>query len=257
MQPGRCGTTLGCTASLQPAQSGPLLGRRATALDAVGDHVLVKRNDLRLGVVNGERGRVVAIDTEAHQLTLDCHGARVTLDADYLDDRTVHGEPSLLHGYAMTIHVAQGLTVNHAFLLAGLGLDREAGYTALSRGRETNHIYAARDKETPRAEYAPTARGRRTRSGDLSPRSSGARPRRWPSTPGTPIASPMPTATSPAPPRSDAPPRPPADHGFRADAASSSNSAARRPRRRPESTTAAANRRNSTTARDRSSPNAN
>jgi len=123
---------------------------------AVGDHVLVKRNDLRLAVVNGDRGRVTAVDLDTRQLTLDLGGEQVTLGAGYLDDRTAHGDPTLQHGYAMTVHVAQGLTVDHCFVLAGPGLDRELGYTALSRGRETNRLYAARDVETARIEYAPT-----------------------------------------------------------------------------------------------------
>jgi hypothetical protein len=122
---------------------------------AVGDRVLVKRNDLRLGVVNGDRGRVIGVDPEARQLTLDLDGELVTIGARYLDDRTVHGDPTLQHGYAMTVHVAQGLTVDHAFVLAGSGLNRELGYTALSRGRQTNHLYAARNPETARVEYAP------------------------------------------------------------------------------------------------------
>ena len=123
---------------------------------AVGDHVIVKRNDLRLGVVNGERGLVAAIDPESRRLTLDLGGDQLTLGPAFLDDRTAHGDPTLQHGYAMTVHVAQGLTVDHAFVLAGPGLDRELGYTALSRGRETNHLYAARDPDTARVEYAPT-----------------------------------------------------------------------------------------------------
>ena len=123
---------------------------------AVGDHLIAKRNDLRRGVVNGERGRVVAVDPDARRLTLDCHDDRIVLDARYLDDRTVRGDPTLQHGYAMTVHVAQGLTVDHAFVLAGPGLNRELGYTALSRGRHTNRLYAARDPETARLEYAPT-----------------------------------------------------------------------------------------------------
>ena len=122
---------------------------------AVGDHVLVKRNDLRLGVVNGDRGRVTAVDPERRQLTLDLGGEEVTLGRGFLDDRTAHGDPTLQHGYAMTVHVAQGLTVDHAFVLAGPGLNRELGYTALSRGRETNHLYAARDPDAARVEYAP------------------------------------------------------------------------------------------------------
>ena len=123
---------------------------------AVGDHVIAKRNDLQHGVVNGERGRVIAVDPDARRLTLDCHGDRVALEARYLDDRTVRGDPTLQHGYAMTVHVAQGLTVDHAFVLAGPGLNRELGYTALSRGRHTNRLYAARDPDTTRVEYAPT-----------------------------------------------------------------------------------------------------
>jgi hypothetical protein len=136
-----------------------MLGGRELALPggrfAAGDHVIIKRNDLQLGIANGERGRVIAVDPEARRLTLDCRGERVTLDADYLDDRTAHGDPTLLHGYATTIHVAQGLTVDHAFVLAGPGLARESGYTALSRGRHTNRLYTARDRDESCDEYAP------------------------------------------------------------------------------------------------------
>ena len=87
--------------------------------------MLVKRNDLRLGVVNGDRGRVTAVDPERRQLTLDLGGEQVPLGSGYLEDRTVHGDPTLQHGYAMTVHVAQGLTVEHASVLAGPGLNRE------------------------------------------------------------------------------------------------------------------------------------
>jgi conjugative relaxase-like TrwC/TraI family protein len=123
---------------------------------AVGDRVIVKRNDFERGLVNGERGRVTAIDHDAHRLTIDCQGVRIALDAEYLEGRTVNGDPTLQHGYASTIHVAQGLTVDHAFVLAGPGLNRELGYTALSRGRHSNRLYAARDPHPLRAEFAPT-----------------------------------------------------------------------------------------------------
>ncbi len=38
---------------------------------AVGDQVVVKRNDLRLGVTNGQRGEVVAVDAAPASLTVD------------------------------------------------------------------------------------------------------------------------------------------------------------------------------------------
>jgi hypothetical protein len=136
-----------------------LLGERELRLPggrfAVGDHVVVKRNDLQRGIHNGERARVIAVDPNARQLALDCRGERITLDADYLDDRTAHGDPTLLPGYAITVHVAQGLTVDHAFVLAGDGLNRELAYTALSRGRHSNHLYLARDHDSYREEFAP------------------------------------------------------------------------------------------------------
>jgi len=37
-------------------------------------------------------------------------------------------------GYALTCHVAQGMTVERSFVLADAGLCREWGYTALTRG---------------------------------------------------------------------------------------------------------------------------
>ena len=122
---------------------------------AAGDHVVVKRNDPQRGILNGDRARVIAVDPELRSLTLDCHGERVTLDADFLDARTDHGDPTLKHGYAITAHVAQGVTVDRAFVLAGDGLNRETAYVALSRGRHSNHLYLAHDHDQSRAEFAP------------------------------------------------------------------------------------------------------
>jgi hypothetical protein len=62
-------------------------------------------------------------------------GARHDLPARYLD------AGHLTHGYALTIHKSQGLTVDRCLVLASDTLDRNAGYTALSRGRAENRIY--------------------------------------------------------------------------------------------------------------------
>lgn len=48
---------------------------------------------------------------------------------------------SLTHGYATTIHKAQGATVDRCFVLADETLTREHAYTALSRGRHTNELF--------------------------------------------------------------------------------------------------------------------
>jgi hypothetical protein len=123
---------------------------------AVGDAVVIKRNDQRLGVTNGERGVVTAIDAAGQQLAVRLGKVVVKLDHNFLATRSAHGDPSLLHSYAITCHVAQGLTVDRAFVLADDGLTSELGYTALSRGRHSNHLYLAAHRDDPRAEYAPS-----------------------------------------------------------------------------------------------------
>ena len=62
-------------------------------------------------------------------------GGRVALPQNYVEDFT-----SL--GYALTVFRAQGITVDHAFVLGDESLFQEAAYTAMSRGRLTNHLYA-------------------------------------------------------------------------------------------------------------------
>jgi len=42
----------------------------------------------------------------------------------------------------MTIHKARGLTCDRAYVLGDEHLHREAAYTALSRGRHENRLYA-------------------------------------------------------------------------------------------------------------------
>jgi ATP-dependent exoDNAse (exonuclease V) alpha subunit len=124
---------------------------------ALGDRVVIKRNDVRLGVTNGDRGTVVAVDGDAQRLVVRLEDTAIALDRDFLGTPTIHGDPPLMHGYAITCHVAQGLTVDRAFVLADERLTREVAYTALSRGRRTNHLYLTEDPDTPSAEYAPSA----------------------------------------------------------------------------------------------------
>jgi conjugative relaxase-like TrwC/TraI family protein len=124
---------------------------------AIGDHVVVKRNDRRLGVNNGERGRVVAIESKRGALVVQSRGRRLELDRRFLAETTAGGDPPLTHGYAVTGHVAQGLTVDHALVLADEGIDREWAYVALSRGRQSNRMYLSGAPEDARADYAPIA----------------------------------------------------------------------------------------------------
>ena len=66
--------------------------------------------------------------------------AVIELPADYL--RAGH----LTYGYAITAHKAQGMTVERAFVLTGKGIDRQWGYTALSRARAETRLYVAHER---------------------------------------------------------------------------------------------------------------
>jgi Ti-type conjugative transfer relaxase TraA len=103
---------------------------------AVGDRVVASRNDRPIGVVNGDRGEVTAVDLDRRTAQLRLSGgATVNLDAAYIEDG------HLDHGYALTAHKAQGATVDRAFVLGSDDLYREWGYTALSRHRDEARFY--------------------------------------------------------------------------------------------------------------------
>ncbi len=103
---------------------------------AVGDRVIVTRNDRRLGVANGQAGTVAKISDGRVAVDLD-RGERVDLPETYVRDG------HLDHAYATTAHRAQGATVDRAFVLGSDELYREWGYTALSRHREEARFYVA------------------------------------------------------------------------------------------------------------------
>ena len=106
-----------------------------------GDQVLVTANDHHLGLLNGTRATITAVDPRHRTLTLAAEGEQpVTVVADW-------AERHLDHGYAMTCHKAQGATVDIALLYGTTALTREAGYVAMSRGRTANHLYVPDDAD--------------------------------------------------------------------------------------------------------------
>jgi conjugative relaxase-like TrwC/TraI family protein len=111
----------------------------------IGDRVVCLRNDRSLDVRNGTVGDITHIDHRNRTFTIDTPDGTRRLPAEYLDDGHVR------HGYAVTIHKAQGITCDHALLLGSDELYREAGYVGLSRGRESNRIYAVSTAPDPEA----------------------------------------------------------------------------------------------------------
>lgn len=106
----------------------------------VGEQVLVTVNDYPLGLLNGTRGTVTRLQTDEQAVTVRLDdGRHVQLDRHYL------ARGHLSHGYALTAHKAQGVTVDVALLWGTQALTRETGYVALSRGRQANFLYATWD----------------------------------------------------------------------------------------------------------------
>jgi len=101
----------------------------------VGDHVICTRNDHPNGVRNGTVGDIIAIDHGTTTVTICTEEGDRTLGHDYL------AAGWMRHGYAVTVHKAQGRTCDHGLLLASDDLHREMGYVGLSRGRESNRMY--------------------------------------------------------------------------------------------------------------------
>lgn len=103
---------------------------------AAGDRVLFLRNERSLGVKNGSFGTIESVSTARMAVMLD-DGRSVAFDIkDY-------GE--IDHGYAATIHKAQGMTVDRVHVLATPGLDRHSAYVALSRHRDAVDLHYGRD----------------------------------------------------------------------------------------------------------------
>jgi conjugative relaxase-like TrwC/TraI family protein len=114
---------------------------------AVGDRVVCGHNAIgELGVANGSRGTITALDPQARTLTLrlDGHDNRtVTLSKWYLDGRG-RGERNrrVDLAYATTGHRAQGLTRGRALVRLTGSEDVNWLYVQLSRARQDTRLYA-------------------------------------------------------------------------------------------------------------------
>jgi Ti-type conjugative transfer relaxase TraA len=103
---------------------------------ASGDRVMFLQNERGLGVKNGTLGTVEQVSARSMSVRTD-DGRSVMFDLkDY--DR-------IDHGYAATIHKAQGMTVDRTHVLATPGLDAHGSYVALSRHRDGMDLHYGRD----------------------------------------------------------------------------------------------------------------
>ena len=103
---------------------------------ASGDRVMFLRNERGLGVKNGTLASIEQVTSQRMAVRTD-DGRSVAFDTkDYAH---------IDHGYAATIHKAQGMTVDRAHVLATPGMDSHGAYVALSRHRDGVDLHYGRD----------------------------------------------------------------------------------------------------------------
>jgi conjugative relaxase-like TrwC/TraI family protein len=114
----------------------------------VGDQVVCGRNArTRLGVVNGTRGQVTAIDPTRRSLTIKTDdGREVTLPGWYVAGQGFE-RPWVDHGYAITGHKTQGLTGDDFGVRPSTRADAQWAYVAASRHRFEVRLYLVEELE--------------------------------------------------------------------------------------------------------------
>lgn len=116
---------------------------------SVDDLIISRRNDPTLGALhatestqhadpvrNGNRWRVYAIEPDKRWIAARrlSDGARTVFTGDYLREH-------ITHGYALTVHSAQGATTDTTHAVLSGNTTRALFYVAMSRGREANTAY--------------------------------------------------------------------------------------------------------------------
>jgi len=105
---------------------------------AVNDRVYFLKNDRNLGVMNGSLGAITNVNPKALTVELDSSKKEVVVDFDLYNH--------IDHGYAATIHKAQGVTVDRGYLLASKYLDAHATYVGMTRHRYSVDLFYSLDE---------------------------------------------------------------------------------------------------------------
>ena len=109
---------------------------------AENDRIYFLKNDRSLGVMNGTLGTIAGIGHNHLLVRLDDTARREPRTIDVKLELYNHLE----HGYAATIHKAQGITVDRTYLLASQYLDAHATYVGMSRHRQSVDLFWSRQE---------------------------------------------------------------------------------------------------------------
>lgn len=122
-----------------------------------GDRILFTRNDAVLEVKNGMLGTVKRISGNRITVALDADGNDKARDVSF----NAKTYSAFDHGFAVSIHRAQGCTVDRSFVLSSTTLDRHLAYVAMTRHRNGVRFYTAPDIESRRLKREAHDRDRR------------------------------------------------------------------------------------------------
>jgi ATP-dependent exoDNAse (exonuclease V) alpha subunit len=167
--------------------NGELGPERLTVRDrsfAVGDRVVCGKNAIKaLGVANGTRGQVVAVDLEHRSMTLQLdNGNTVVLPSEYLDKRPARwlgNNPerrTVDLAYASTGHKSQGTTLDEALVRVTSAEDGQWLYVGSTRAIGRTRYYSVISPEPASARTGSASRW--TCPPPTAPPNS--RPSRWP-----------------------------------------------------------------------------
>jgi Ti-type conjugative transfer relaxase TraA len=109
---------------------------RGNRMFASGDRIMFLRNERSLEVKNGTLGTVEQVNQQGMTVRTD-DGRSVAFD--------VKNYAHVDHGYAATIHKAQGMSVDRSHMLATPGMDRHGSYVGMTRHRDGMALHYGRD----------------------------------------------------------------------------------------------------------------
>lgn len=102
-----------------------------------GDRIVFRENSRHLGVANGSLATVININLLDHELSVKLDdGAVVKVALKHFDKLDL--------AYSISVHRGQGITVDRAFVMLGVGQDRELATVEFSRARVACHLYTTR-----------------------------------------------------------------------------------------------------------------
>ncbi|SAL06690.1 exonuclease V subunit alpha [Caballeronia calidae] len=125
------------------ASDGKPTGRQIAI--AAGERIMFLQNEYAMQVKNGTLATVERIETHADKSASD-----VVLHVRLDDGRRLAVDTGQYghfdHGYALTIHKSQGVTVDRAYVLATKTMHAELAYVAMTRHKESLVVAAGRDE---------------------------------------------------------------------------------------------------------------